>query len=193
MIVVALCSAIAGGLALRPSAGTSAGRSRPLPTATAPVIEPSASITDAAIQAEPPVATQVWPTIPPSSHCAPVASDLAADLDGDGCAEEVTFRDGILQAGTARYALGRPGDVVGTGDWDCDGRDTVALLRPGTGEVFVFDGWATPAQPLVGRLAGRVAGAVALGNLDADGNGCAELFATRAEGSSLAVTGAKRP
>ena len=36
---------------------------------------------------------------------------------------------------------GQAGDEVLIDDWDCDGDATPALLRPGTGEVFVFPRW----------------------------------------------------
>ena len=34
------------------------------------------------------------------------------------------------------------------GDWNCDGVATVAVVRPGSGEVFVFDGWAATGADL---------------------------------------------
>lgn len=54
-------------------------------------------------------------------------------------------RDGpvptVVHDGVA-YEVGDPGDVVGLVDWDCDGVRTPVVLRPATGEVFVFEGWA---------------------------------------------------
>jgi hypothetical protein len=46
-------------------------------------------------------------------------------------------------SGGRRYALGHAGDWLLTGDWDCDGRESPALYRPSTGDVFLFDRWAT--------------------------------------------------
>ena len=40
-----------------------------------------------------------------------------------------------------RYRVGRGGDIVVLGDWNCDGDRTPAVLRPVTGEVAVFDSW----------------------------------------------------
>lgn len=40
--------------------------------------------------------------------------------------------------GERRFALGRAGDVAIAGDVDCDGSADIVLLRPRTGEVFVF-------------------------------------------------------
>ncbi|MEJ5254395.1 MAG: hypothetical protein WHS89_03495 [Acidimicrobiales bacterium] len=50
-----------------------------------------------------------------------------------------------------RYEIGAPGDEVLVGDWGCDGRLRAALLRPATGEVFVFDGWAQEGAELEAR------------------------------------------
>lgn len=54
----------------------------------------------------------------------------------------------ILEHGGRRYAVGATGDFVETGDWDCDGRPTAAIVRPSTGEVVVFDDWPAAGQTL---------------------------------------------
>lgn len=95
----------------------------------------------------------------PSAACAPVAAP-AADVDGDGCEEAVSWSEGILQAGPARFALGGPGDAWAIGDWDCDGRRTPALLHQGA--LAVFDTWPGPGAELQGRLVGGAAGATGL-------------------------------
>lgn len=53
--------------------------------------------------------------------------------------------------GQARFLLGAPGDQLLLGDWTCRGAATPALHRPSTGEVFTFDGWAEPTDPLPSR------------------------------------------
>jgi hypothetical protein len=68
---------------------------------------------------------------------------LWADVDGDGCTEPLVRTGNVLsRGGGLRFSVGDPGDVVLVGDWDCDGVATVGVWRPGTGEAFVFDGWA---------------------------------------------------
>jgi len=57
-----------------------------------------------------------------------------ADVDGTGS--------------PARFELGQPGDVLVLGDWSCGGREVPALYRPGTGEVFLFSGWAGPGREI---------------------------------------------
>lgn len=50
----------------------------------------------------------------------------------------------IIEHGGRRYAIGATGDFVETGDWDCDGEATAAIVRPGTGGVVLFDDWPGP-------------------------------------------------
>jgi len=87
------------------------------------------------------------PARPRPRPCPAVTSTMQADLDGDGCPSAVTVAGNVVEIEGQRYQLGRQGDTVLIGDWDCDGRDTPALYRPG-GEVFLFDGWAAEGQVL---------------------------------------------
>ena len=72
----------------------------------------------------------------------------AADLDGDGCLETLTVANGTIRAGTRTFAIGEPDDAVALGDWDCDGTATAAVVRPRTGEVFLFTSWAQADVPV---------------------------------------------
>ncbi len=73
----------------------------------------------------------------------------------------------------ARSVVGRPGDEVAVGDWDCDGALEPALLRAGTGEVLVFGPAAEGgARPVIGAT--RVPGATRLA-IEAAPEGCAAL------------------
>lgn len=71
-------------------------------------------------------------------------SNTVVDVDGDGCFESMTSDHGIVTVGNERYALGTPTDVIVVGRWSCQPVQTIAMLRPGTGEVFRFDSW--PAE-----------------------------------------------
>jgi hypothetical protein len=67
-------------------------------------------------------------------------------------------------------------------DWDCDGRATPALVRAATGEVWVYDRWATAAGPVAARP-GPPAPGVPAAVAAVDGpDGCAGLEVTIAEG-----------
>ena len=123
---------------------------------------------------------RVWPP-----QCAPSPAPRG-DLDGDGCPEQLDYRDGVLTVAGARYAIGSPGDVVTAGAWRCDGRSLVALLRPSEGKVVVFDGWAELGRDLFGTTVALVPGAVALDVAPA-ADGCPALVARRGDGSEQTV------
>lgn len=81
-----------------------------------------------------------------------------------------------------RYLLGREGDVVVTGDWDCDGTPTPALLRPATGAVAVFADWPAPDAAIRPTTTTVVDGAIDLSPTDEP---CPALRAITATGSRL--------
>jgi hypothetical protein len=90
--------------------------------------------------------------------------------------------------------VGEAGDRVVTGDWWCDGDPALALLRPGSGEVFVFGRWASAGADVEASPAGRFAGATALRAADLDGDGCGELVVERGDASpAVALVPDERP
>lgn len=119
-------------------------------------------------------------------ECAPVVG-LAVDHDGDGCPSATRIDGEVVEVDGTRYGVGQPGDALAVGDWDCDGAATVAAVRPSTGEVFVFDGWAGPAADVVVPAATRVPGAVRPDADDPDGDGCATLVVLDADGGRTEV------
>jgi tRNA A-37 threonylcarbamoyl transferase component Bud32 len=88
---------------------------------------------------EPAGGEPVPPTWP--EGCA-VPDPAGPDVDGDGCPDEVVLDGRTARIGSVTVDLGDEGDLVALGDWDCDGTATPALLRPSTGEVFVFPEWS---------------------------------------------------
>jgi len=122
-------------------------------------------------------------TMPPTRpDCPAPVSVLTADVDGDGCLDAVRYADGVLEAVGLRWALGVAGDQVATGDWSCRGPRTVALLRPSTGEVFRFDGWAVGnRESVTGSVVATVPGGQALRAADVDRDGCHEIVVERGE------------
>ena len=119
----------------------------------------------AAVMTTPPTTvqevTKVWPTAPPASTwvCQPLsAAGERRDIDGDGCPEEVTVESGTILVDDQRFDIGEANDAISIADWDCDGRDTAALVRHDTGEVYVFDAWAAADAPATARLVDRVEG-----------------------------------
>ena len=164
-------------------------------------VPPAASIVPPSVPQPAPAATAIAPptTLAPVSTtlgvarprasakngCAPVEAVLSADVDGDGCAEALRFDEGVLDAGRLRWAVGQPGDLVATGDWSCSGTQTLALLRPATGEVFAFEGWATGEQEVRAPLVERIPGGRTVRAADLDGDGCHELVVERTTGAPV--------
>jgi hypothetical protein len=89
----------------------------------------------------------------------------------------------VLARADERYGVGERGDLVAVGDWDCDGSATPGVVRPGTGEIFLFDAWAEPGAPVTESAALQVTGAR---TLLADPAGCGARLML-ADGSALAV------
>jgi hypothetical protein len=128
--------------------------------------------------------------VPEATAC-PMLSDptaVAADVDGDGCPDAVHVSDGVVEVAGARWAVGQAGDEMLVGDWNCDGVATVAVVRPATGEVFVFNGWADTGADLVATAVPSVSDARSASARDEDGDGCPRLVVTGAAGERTEVT-----
>jgi hypothetical protein len=95
--------------------------------------------------------------------------------------------DNLVQIGDDRFEVGGPGDQILLGDWDCDGAETVALFRPASGDVFVFDDWATPGQALTVRSMARTPGGTHALADDPDDDGCPALVIETAVGERIEV------
>lgn len=106
----------------------------------------------------------------PRPVCLPVAPP-SADVDGDGCAETVSFSAGIVSAGPARFSLGADVVAVTVGDWWCTGHATMAVLGR-DGSVLVFSSWPAMGGDLTGTVAGVVPGATTLGVAVGNHGGC---------------------
>ena len=85
-----------------------------------------------------------------AASCGPVDG---VDLAGDGCRDAVTIDGQVVSVGDKRFQVGNKGDHVSVRDWDCDGEPTPAVLRPSTGEVFLFAGWNRDAEVVVRPIA----------------------------------------
>jgi hypothetical protein len=91
----------------------------------------------------------------------------------------------ISAGSTGRFRVSEPADPVAVGRWTC--RTVLpALLRPATGEVWVWDRWPPARRPVTGRLAARVAGAMSLRAVTAS-PGCDTLLITRRSGPPVAI------
>ncbi len=93
----------------------------------------------------------------------------------------------VIESAGVRYSVGRPGDEVAVGDWDCDGHPTAAVVRPATGEVFVFASWAAPGEELTVTPVLRIPGARDPTVDDPDRDGCPALVVSDASGQLVEV------
>jgi hypothetical protein len=134
--------------------------------------------------AAPPDAVRANP--PAGQAGCPVVAAPAADVDGDGCPEALVVEGGSVSAGPVRWTLGQPRDLMAVGDWDCDGRAAPALLRPATGDVFVFPGWAAEGEPVTVEAHDRLPGAVAIWGERAE-DGCDDLVVELGSGATATV------
>lgn len=97
----------------------------------------------------------------------------------------MSFDAGVLSVGSARFALGEPGDVVVTGRWQCRAVATVALLRPTNGQIWTFGSWPAAGTPEIATLVGSVPGGR---TLEARPIGsCDALVVGRSDGSVVVV------
>jgi hypothetical protein len=152
-----------------PPATTPSSDRAPTPTAPA-TTRPSPTMPATSTIRRPPVRSEPTRTRPTGTAPAAPGPEPACrapgtatpDVDRDGCGDVVRVSGSTVEVGGARYAVGRDGDRVAVGDWDCDGQPTPGLVRPATGEVFVFDGWATGGGEVTVHAVATVLGARSL-------------------------------
>ncbi|MBW3574436.1 MAG: hypothetical protein KY450_06145 [Actinobacteria bacterium] len=145
------------------------------------VPEPSTTSTSA------PTPRRLWP---PSS-CPEVAAALTADIDGDGCDEDVRIDAGIVSSADRHWEVAGTDDIVVLGDWDCDGRATPAVLRPETGGLWVFSRWAGVGEEVAATLAGVVADAASARTVeppDSSAPGCDRIEVLHPDDTTTVVT-----
>jgi hypothetical protein len=116
----------------------------------------------------------------------PPTTSAPAPTTPPGPAPEVVGPN-LVAVGADRYEAGAPGDQVVLGDWDCDGEATVALLRPGTGEVFVFDSWPTAGHDRTIPPTTVVSEPVRAAADDSDRDHCPDLVVERDGGADVVV------
>jgi tRNA A-37 threonylcarbamoyl transferase component Bud32 len=127
--------------------------------------------------------------VPPTHPSTCVVPDVPGpDVDGDSCPDPVELEDRVAIVGTVRVELGQPGDEVALADSDCDGVATPAVLRPDTGEVFVFPEWDLDEPTEVGA-ATVVPGA---DRITAGDGECPAVIVTGDDGVRAVVAGSER-
>jgi hypothetical protein len=119
------------------------------------------------------------PIEPATRSFGPTTSVAAAGCPpvDDGCVP-VAGPGGLLITATGRYQVDVASDVVVVGRWLCGPTAYPAVLRPGSGDIWIFYSWPSPGHPLVGRFAGRVPAARTL-QVQPEGSGCDRLQVVR--------------
>ena len=138
VLVVGVVGGVAGARAVRPLGSDPVSAAGQAPTTTASTEAPEPDPTEAGPPSSAPAEEPepAWP-----DRCT-VPDPAGPDVDGDGCPETVELDGRTARVGTVTVELGQDGDLVALGDWHCDGIATPALLRPTTGQVFVFPEWS---------------------------------------------------
>lgn len=178
---------VLGGLALGLSLlGIASGDTVDVAVAVAPSLPPSPSTSAPVPTTSTPPSRRLWPR----STCPVVAAPTVADLDGDGCGEEVELSDGVVSSAGRRWQVAAPDDVVTIGDWDCDGTATPAVLRGGSGELWVYDRWAELGHDVDATLAGVVPAAVSVRTVTTspDATGCDRIEVVHPDDRTTIVT-----
>lgn len=112
---------------------------------------------------------------------------VLADHDGDGCPSSIVLSPGTVAVDGVRFSVGGPADLLAIGDWNCDGRATVALVEHDSGRVYLFADWAGAGHDISVPPVTTVPRAVAVASHDLDGDGCPSLVVTDAAGERTAV------
>lgn len=143
--------------------GPDPGRAEPPVRAAAPATATAAPTAATALTAlTAPAPTDPLPA-PSTRPACPTSDDgLGADVDGDGCAEPVAVQGNRITVDGSTFEVGEAGDAVAVGDWDCDGLATPGLVRPASGEVFLFDRWTAGTSVVTVPATSVVPGARAL-------------------------------
>ena len=88
-----------------------------------------------------------------------------------------------IQLGARRFSAGQPGDVALAGPFGCKGA-AAAVLRPATGQVYVF---AEAGHDVVSRPVATVVGGEGLRSEDTDSDGCPDLLVERGDAAPVPV------
>ena len=151
VLAVGVVGGVAGARAVRPLGSDPVSAADDTTTTTSTTPDRTTTSTTAAARE----GVGPWP-----DRCT-LPDPVGPDVDGDGCPDEVVLDGRTAQIGTVAVELGQDGDLVALGDWRCDGIATPALLRPDTGEVFVFPEWRLD-EPVEVEALTTVPGATAI-------------------------------
>ena len=131
-------------------------------------------------------------SIPPTTS-QPLASTTSQPRTTTTVGSKPSVGDGTeIRSDGRTYTLGRNGDRIAVGDWDCNGTRTPGLVRPSTGEIFLFASWAGSGTGVTIAPSAVVPGALILRTNPA-GTACAAPVVELSDGTvrSLRLSGPK--
>ena len=115
------------------------------------------------------------------------AASTATDAAPGRAPEQVGARPAVrFTAGGAEYEVGVLGDQIVVADWACTGEPSAVLLRPSTGEVFVFATLPAAAETMTGRRLATVPDATELITTATDG-ACPEVAVKNRAGTTHVI------
>jgi hypothetical protein len=131
-----------------------------------------------------PTTTDPTTTRPPAIDAG--AADLgAADPGAVAAGPGFSVRGNLLTVDGTTYRAGGAGDVVTFAPWSCEGAPGVVLLRPSTGEVFVFDEHPTATHPVAATHVTTAVGATDLAI--SEESECPRAVVITADGTAQAI------
>jgi hypothetical protein len=154
---------------------------------TAPPVLPAPPTPLSAPTTEAGTATVPTPVASPENHARPAVIDHPSDLSPAPPDQTTVERSGVIRHDGRRFAIGDPGDEIVVGDFACAGAPRAAVLRPGSGELFLFDGWADGAGDQLATVATVLPLDAHLLPPTLNATGCASLRALLADGTEVTV------
>lgn len=102
--------------------------------------------------------------------------------------EVVEVASGVVSSSGGRWQVAPADDLVAVGDWNCDGLATPAVVRHGTGRIWVYTHWA---EGIEAKLANDTTAPDAVSAEAVDDDGCHQLEVVDSAGKATRLDLAK--
>lgn len=135
---------------------------------------------------QPTASTATDPTNIPQADQPPTTIELATTATSDSSA--VATAPPALEYQGVTYDIGEPGDIVVLGDWWCRDLPTAAVLRPATGQLYVFERWPDDDEADLAAPTPQPVGTNAADLTSESVGDCDRLVVQHADGTEQVVT-----
>ena len=126
----------------------------------------TASLVDTTISRDPSPAEPSSATTATAAQATPVPDTRLVTTSTSRLPSPSSGATPIVHLGGRVFSIGQPGDRAVVGPWRCDGQDRALLLRPTSGEVFLFDEAPPPGGDSGDHVVRPVRGATDLAPLE---------------------------